>query len=117
MDTSILEAVLARGDRRLGAVILSAWKRGCYFDSWDENFFYDRWLEAFAECGLDPAFYASRRREFTEVLPWSHLDYGVSDKFLQRENEKAKQAATTPNCRLNCAGCGANQLVGGKCFG
>lgn len=117
VDTSILEAVLARGDRRLGAVILSAWKRGCYFDSWDENFFYDRWLEAFAECGLDPAFYASRRREFTEVLPWSHLDYGVSDKFLQRENEKAKQAATTPNCRLNCAGCGANQLVGGKCFG
>lgn len=118
VNTSILEAVLARGDRRLGAVIYSAWKRGCYFDSWDENFFYDRWLEAFAECGLEPEFYASRRRPFTEVLPWSHLDYGISEKFLQKENEKAKREKTTPNCRLNCAGCGANQLLaGGKCFG
>ena len=68
------------------------------------------------ECGLDPAFYANRRREYAEVMPWDHLDYAVSKEFLVRENQKAHNNQTTPNCRQQCAGCGANQLVGGRCF-
>lgn len=115
-DASVLEAVFARGDRRLSQVIYKAFQKGCTFDSWDDQFHYDRWMEAFKECGLDPAFYANRRRSFDEVLPWSHLDYCVSEAFLQRENKKAHEASVTKNCRMQCAGCGANTLVGGKCF-
>ncbi len=116
-DASVLEAVFARGDRRLGEVMYRAFEKGCRFDSWDDQFRYDLWLEAFKECGIDPAFYANRRRTFEEVLPWSHLDYCVSERFLQRENERAHAAVTTNNCRKNCAGCGANTLLsGGKCF-
>ena len=116
-DASVLEAVFARGDRRLGEVMYRAFEKGCRFDSWDDQFRYDLWLEAFNECGIDPAFYANRRRTFEEVLPWSHLDYCVSERFLQRENERAHAAVTTNNCRKNCAGCGANTLLsGGKCF-
>ena len=114
--TSVLEAVFARGDRRLGAVMLKAFEKGCYFDSWGENFYPTRWEEAFEECGIDMAFYANRLRSFDEVLPWSHLDYKVSEKFLQNENKKAHMPITTPNCREGCAGCGANSLVGGVCF-
>ena len=116
--TSVLEAVFARGDRRLGKVLYAAWKKGCYFDSWDEHFYFDRWEEAIRECGLTIEFYANRHREIGEVLPWSHLDYGVSESFFVREWEKAKRAETTPNCREHCAGCGANRLLarkGGKC--
>ena len=113
---SVLEAAFARGDRRLGKVMLKAFEKGCYFDSWDECFHFERWKEAFAECGLDMAFYANRTRPFEEVLPWSHLDYCVSESFLQRENQKAHQAQVTPNCRKACAGCGANSLIGGACF-
>ncbi len=115
-DASVLEAVFARGDRRLSQVIYKAFQKGCTFDGWDDQFHYDRWMEAFKECGLDPAFYANRRRSFDEVLPWSHLDYCVSEAFLQRENKKAHEASVTKNCRMQCAGCGANTLVGGKCF-
>ncbi|MFZ2539940.1 MAG: TIGR03960 family B12-binding radical SAM protein [Oscillospiraceae bacterium] len=114
--TSVLEAVFARGDRRLGEVMLKAFEKGCYFDSWDEHFYPSRWDEAFNECGIDMAFYANRLRSFDEVLPWSHLDYMVSEKFLQNENVKAHMPITTPNCRQGCAGCGANALVGGTCF-
>ena len=96
--------------------MLKAFEKGCYFDSWDECFHFERWKEAFAECGLDMAFYANRTRPFEEVLPWSHLDYCVSESFLQRENQKAHQAQVTPNCRKACAGCGANSLIGGACF-
>ncbi|WP_270739227.1 TIGR03960 family B12-binding radical SAM protein [Massilioclostridium coli] len=116
VHTSQLEAVLARGDRRLGEVLYRAWKKGCYFDSWEENFFFDRWQEAMEESGLTMEFYANRRRDFSEVLPWSHLDYGISESFLKRENEKAKQEKVTPNCRLQCSGCSANKLIGGPCF-
>lgn len=116
--TSVLEAVFARGDRRLCDVVYKAWKKGCYFDSWDEHFYFDRWLEALEECGLTVDFYANRHREYGEIFPWSHLDYGVSEAFLHREWLKAQEAKTTPNCREQCAGCGANRLLErkeGKC--
>ena len=113
--TSLLEGVLARGDRRLSAVLYSAYKKGCKFDSWDEHFKFDAWMDAFEENNLDPYFYTQRRREFSEVLPWDHLDYGISRKFLERENIKAHENKTTPHCRIQCAGCGANKLNGGHC--
>jgi len=115
-DTSILEAVLARGDRRLGAVIYGAWKRGCVFDAWSEHFRYDLWLESFAEAGLTVEFYANRERSYDEVFPWDHLDYYVDKAFLIKENEKAKQAAVTPNCREKCANCGVVKITGRPCF-
>lgn len=113
--TSLLEGVLARGDRRLSAVLYSAYKKGCKFDSWDEHFKFDAWMEAFEENNLDPYFYTQRRRDFSEVLPWDHLDYGIGRKFLERENIKAHENKTTPHCRIQCAGCGANKLNGGHC--
>lgn len=90
---SRLEAVLSRGDRRLGAVILAAWKKGCRFDAWDEHFDYDKWTESLRECGLDPAFYANRRRAHDEVLPWDHIDCGVTGEYLMREDERAGEVA------------------------
>ena len=114
-DTSFLEAVFARGDRRLSEVLETAWRKGCRFDGWEDQFRFDLWQEAFAECGLDMAFYANRRRAFDEVFPWDHLDYGVSKAYLRRENEKAHKSETTPHCRLRCGGCGADKLNGGKC--
>lgn len=113
---SLLEAVLARGDRRLSRVILQAWQNGSRFDSWSDRFCWENWEKAFAACELDPAFYANRERSYTELLPWEHLDYMVNKPFLIREYERAKQAKTTPNCRQNCAGCGVNQAVGRNCF-
>lgn len=116
--TSVLEAVFARGDRRLCQVVYRAWKKGCYFDSWDEHFYFDRWLEALTECGLTVEFYANRDRQYGEIFPWSHMDYGVDEAFLYREWQKAQQSVTTPNCREQCSGCGANRLLskkGGKC--
>ena len=113
--TSLLEGVLARGDRRLSAVIYSAFKDGCKFDSWDEHFKFASWMKAFEENNLDPYFYTQRQREFSDVLPWDHLDYGISRKFLEKENLKAHENKTTPHCRIKCAGCGANRLNGGHC--
>ncbi len=115
-DTSILEAVLAKGDRRLCNVVYDAWKRGCVFDAWSEHFRYDLWLEAFAANGLNVEFYANRPRPYDEVFPWDHLDYYVDKAFLIRENEKAKRAETTPHCRLKCAGCGVPKVTGHPCF-
>ena len=114
--TSFLEGVLARGDRRLGAVLLEAYRRGCKLDAWAEHFHFDTWMDCFAACGLDPAFYANRTRPFDEVLPWDHLDYGVSKAFLIRENKLAHESRTTPNCREKCAGCGANRWKVGVCY-
>lgn len=114
-QSSLLEGVFARGDRRLSAVIYSAFKNGCKFDSWDNYFNFDGWLSAFEEHGIDPLFYTNRKRPFEEVLPWDHLDYGVSRKFLENENIKAHKAQVTPNCREKCAGCGANLINGGHC--
>lgn len=113
--TSVLEGVLARGDRRLGQVIYKAWKKGSRFDSWDEYFNYDNWLEAFSECGLEPEFYANRVRKYDEVFPWDVMDYGIRKNFLIEENKKAHRSETTPHCRIKCSACGANMLNGGKC--
>ena len=88
---------------------------GCKFDSWDDQFNFDAWMQAFEENGIDPHFYTHRKREFSELLPWDHLDYGVSRKFLEFENKKAHENKTTPHCRIKCAGCGANKLNGGHC--
>lgn len=114
-QTSFLEAVFARGDRRLGAVIEEAYRRGCRRDSWSEHFHLDAWMEVFRDLGLDPAFYANRRRSYDEILPWDHLDYGVTKAFLKRESEKARESRTTPNCRQACSGCGAACWKGGVC--
>ena len=113
--TSFTEAVFARGDRRLGAALLEANRRGFNLDAWDEHFDFDAWMDVFKTVGLDPAFYANRRRDYAEVFPWDHLDYGVSKAFLQRENEKAHESVTTPNCREKCSGCGATCFKGGIC--
>ncbi|MBE6792254.1 MAG: TIGR03960 family B12-binding radical SAM protein [Ruminococcaceae bacterium] len=113
--TSFLEAVLARGDRRLGEVLEKAYRRGCNLDAWSEHFHFDVWMEVMAECGLDPAFYANRRRDYDEIFPWDHLDYGVNKAFLIRENKLAHESVTTPNCREKCAGCGASCWKGGVC--
>ena len=115
INTSFLEAVFARGDRRLSAVIYEAFRRGCKFDGWGEFFKFDTWMQVFSDLGIDPAFYANRRRPYDEIFPWDHLDYGVSRGFLERENEKAKRAETTAHCRIQCAGCGASKLNGGHC--
>lgn len=113
--TSLLEGVLARGDRRLGKVILRAFELGCKFDSWDDKFNFNAWMQAFNKNNIDPHFYTHRKREFSELLPWDHLDFGVSRKFLENENKKAHRNETTPHCRIKCSGCGANKLNGGKC--
>lgn len=113
---SILEAVLARGDRRISQVIYDAWKSGCKFDSWDEHYNYDAWVEAFEKNILDMNFYACRRREYDELFPWDSFDYFVSKEFLIRENKTAHNEVTTPNCREKCAGCGVSKCIGGPCF-
>ena len=113
--TSLIEGVLARGDRRLNAVILDAYKNGCTFDSWDDRFNFEGWMNAFEKNNIDPHFYTQRQRAFSELLPWDHLDYGVSRKFLEKENLKAHENKTTPHCRIKCSGCGANRLNGGNC--
>ena len=115
-NVSMLEVILAKGDRRLCPAIYAAWKKGCKFDSWDEYFNFDRWMEAFADCGIDPSFYANRRFEYDEILPWDHLDYLVDKAFLVRENKTAHQSLTPPNCRQRCSGCGVNKKVGRECF-
>lgn len=115
VNISFLEGVFARGDRKLCDVVEYAWRHGCKFDSWDDSFLFDVWMEAFDKCAVDPLFYTSRKREYTEILPWDHLDYGIRKQFLIDENEKSKTADTTPHCRIKCAGCGTNKLNGGKC--
>lgn len=122
--TSFLEAALARGDRRLCAVVEGAWRRGSRLDGWDEHFSMERWEQAAEEAGCDFGFYACRKRAYDEVLPWDHLDYGVSKQFLEREHRRACESATTAHCRESCAACGAceawganGMLGGGACFG
>ena len=115
-DTSFLEAVLARGDRRLGRVLEAAFRKGARLDAWSDYFDLSRWLEAFEECGLDPEFYACRERSREEILPWSMISCHVSDGYLWRQRELAYQSVTTPDCRTRCSGCGANIVEGGECY-
>ncbi|WP_028520556.1 TIGR03960 family B12-binding radical SAM protein [Ruminococcus flavefaciens] len=115
-EVSMLEVILAKGDRRLCKAVYTAWQKGCKFDSWDEYFNFGKWTEAFTECGIDTSFYANRRFGYDEILPWDHLDYYVSKEFLIRENKTAHKSITTPNCRLRCSGCGVNKKVGRECF-
>jgi len=114
-NTSILEGVFARGDRKIGQAIYEAYKNGAYFDSWSEGFDFDKWQAAFDKCGLSMQFYQGRHRPFDEVLPWSHIDFGVTKAFLERECKKAYNAETTGHCRKVCSGCGANKFAGGQC--
>lgn len=115
-DVSILEGVLARGDRKIGQVLLKAYEKGCLYDSWSEYFDYGKWQEAFAECGISMDFYTSRERKADEIFPWDFIDCGVTKEFLLHEWEKARQEETTPNCRISCQGCGAARFGGGVCM-
>lgn len=110
-DTSMLEAVFARGDRRVGKLLVRAYELGCKFDAWSETFKFDLWQQAIKETGIEPAFYAQRERSYEEILPWATINPGVSTEFLRSENEKAKAATTTADCRHSCAGCGMNQYT------
>ncbi len=114
-STSVLEAVLARGDRRLCSVVEGAFRKGSRLDSWENHFLPDAWQQAFEENGVDPDFYAFRRREYDETMPWDHLDYGVTKSFFIREHKKAMEGAVTPSCFAGCNGCGAQRLTGGIC--
>ncbi len=111
---SFMEAVFARGDRRLSAALLEAMNRHVRFDAWEEFFDYDGWMDIFAACAIDPAFYANRTIPDEEILPWDMIDCGVTKEFLLRERHKAQEAATTPSCKEQCSGCGVNRLVDGK---
>ena len=116
-ETSFMEAVFARGDRRTCDVLIKAFEKGAKFDGWSEYFNMDIWNEAMAECNLDPDFYVYRDRSYEEVLPWDFIDIGVNRKYLERENEKAKKAELTKNCLEGCTGCGINiNFKEGKCF-
>ena len=108
---SLVEAALARGDRRMGAVIETVWRKGGRLESWSEYFDLDRWLEAFPACGLDMDFYATRERPLDELLPWEHMDCAVSRKHLERERQRAYEGRLTPDCRAGCSGCGAASLL------
>ncbi len=113
--TSFMEAVISCGDRRLGKVIETAWRKGETLSAWEDYFDLNRWMEAFEECGLDPHFYANRRRSEDEILPWSMISCGVTPGYLKREHALSYEGVTTPDCRTHCNACGANCLVGGKC--
>lgn len=112
---TVLEGILARGDRKISDVILKVYENGGYFDAWSEYFDYDRWLDAFKECGIDPDFYTKRERSLDEIFPWDFIDIGVSKDFMKREWKNALAESVTPNCRMRCSACGAKQFGGGVC--
>lgn len=113
--TTVLEGILARGDRRIADVIYSAYQKGCLYDAWTEFFRYDRWMEAMEENGLDYHFYTTRERNLDEIFPWDFIDIGVTKEFLKREWNNAMEEKVTPNCREKCSGCGASRFGGGVC--
>ena len=115
-DVSVMEGVLARGDRRVAKAILLAYEKGCLYDSWGEYFKNDQWLAAFGECGLDIGFYTTRQRDKDEIFPWDFLDCGVTKDFLYREWQRALGEQVTPNCKQQCQGCGAARFGGGICY-
>ena len=115
-DASVLEGVLARGDRRLSKVLMKVYEKGCFYDAWGEYFKNEKWLEAFEECGLTIDFYNTRERNLDEIFPWDFIDCGVTKEFLKREWLKAQKGEISANCKLKCQGCGANRFGGGICF-
>ena len=115
-DVTVLEGVFARGDRRTSKVLLEAYRLGCIFDSWSEQFDNEKWLQAFENTNTDMEFYTSRKREADELLPWDFIDVGVTKSFLLKEWERAKEGKVTPNCREKCSACGAMCYKGGVCF-
>jgi radical SAM family uncharacterized protein len=115
-DVTVLEGVLARGDRRIAPAIKYVYDHGGFFDAWTEFFNYDLWMEAFDACGIDMDFYNKRERKEDEIFPWDFIDVGISKDFLLREWKNAIQESVTPNCRMRCSGCGARQFGGGVCF-
>ncbi len=115
-DVTVLEGILARGDRKLSAVILRAYEKGCMFDAWSDFFNYDAWIEAFEETGVDPGFYTVRERPLDEILPWDFIDAGVTKEFLKREYAHALEGVVMKNCRQQCSGCGAGKYQGGVCI-
>ena len=114
-DVTVLEGVFARGDRRVGQVLLKAYQKGCLFDAWTEAFDNQKWMEAFEECGISIDFYNLRQRTAEEILPWDFIDCGVSRAFLLKEWERAQKGEVTLNCRQQCNGCGAASFEGGVC--
>lgn len=115
-DASVMEGILARGDRKVNQVILRAYEKGCFYDAWGEYYKHDVWLETFEECGVDPDFYTVRERSEDEIFPWDFIDCGVTKAFLLREWKRAAEAVVTPNCRMQCQGCGAARFGTGVCF-
>ena len=115
-DVSVLEGILARGDRKLSEVILSVYKKGCFYDAWTEFYKNDVWMESFAECGINPDFYTVRERSDDEIFPWDFIDAGVTKRFLLNEWKKAQNEEITPNCAMQCSGCGAASFGVGICF-
>ena len=115
-DVTVLEGILARGDRKIGQALLKVYEKGDIFDAWSEYFDYQRWVDAFAECGIDTDFYTMRERDLDEIFPWDFIDTGVSKEFLKREWKNAHDEKVTPNCRMKCSGCGAMKFGGGVCF-
>ena len=115
-DASVMEGILARGDRKINQVILRAYEKGCFYDAWGEYYKHDVWLETFEECRVDPDFYTVRERSEDEIFPWDFIDCGVTKAFLLREWKRAAEAVVTPNCRMQCQGCGAARFGTGVCF-
>ena len=115
-DVTVLEGVLARGDRKVAAVIEEAYRQGAIYDSWSEYFNNDIWMKAFETCGVDIDFYTTRERSLYEVFPWDFIDAGVTKDFLKREWANAQAETVTPNCRMRCSGCGVRKYGGGVCF-
>ena len=115
-DVTVLEGILARGDRKIGQALLKVYEKGGIFDAWSEYFDYQRWVDAFAECGIDTDFYTMREHDLDEIFPWDFIDIGVSKDFLKREWKNAHDEKVTPNCRMKCSGCGAMKFGGGVCF-
>ena len=116
-DASVMEGILARGDRRLCKPILEAYKKGCIFDAWGEYYKHDVWMETFTECGIDTGFYTTRKRSLDEIFPWDFIDCGVSKDFLKKEWQRALEEEITPNCKQQCSACGAARFQCGICTG
>ena len=115
-EVSVLEGVFARGDRKIASVIEEAYRMGCIYDSWSEQFDNDKWMQAFDNTGIDIGFYNLRERAENEVFPWDFIDIGVTKKFLRREWDRAMKGEVTPNCRMQCSGCGVAKWKGGVCI-